>query len=353
MKMFVINPGSTSTKVGVFEGDKCAFEKVIRHDPEDIKGFPTAASQFEYRLKTISGIIADEGIDLKSIDAFVGRGGVLRPLDGGTYIVDEQMIDDLRTSKYGDHASNLGAMIASKLAAQYGKQAYIVNPVVVDELMDEARFTGNPDIKRRTVFHALNQKAVAMRTAIELGIPYEEGNFIIAHLGGGISVGAHKNGRIVEVNNALEEGPFSPERTGNLPSFELVELCFSGQYTKEQMKKLLVGNGGLVAYTGTSDCRELEKKAKEDVEFKKIVDAMAYKIAREICASAAALNGKVDRIAITGGLAYWPYIVQEIKNRVSFLGPVAVYPGEDELTALAEGVLRVVEGKEKALTYGA
>ncbi|NTV88940.1 MAG: butyrate kinase [Clostridiales bacterium] len=352
MKLFVINPGSTSTKVAVFSNEESEFEKVIRHDPEELKAFPTAASQFEYRSKTIGDIIAQEGIDLKEIDAYAGRGGVMRPLQGGTYAIDEYMLEDLKTSKYGDHASNLGALIAFKLASQFGKKAYIVNPVVVDELMDEARLTGIPEISRKTTFHALNQKAVALRMANENGLVYEDVNFIIAHLGGGISVGAHLKGKIVDVNNALSEGPFTPERAGNIPTLDLVDLCYSGQYTKEQMKKKLVGGGGMVAMTGTSDCRALEDRAKVDEDFRRTVDSMAYKIAREICASAAALNGKVDRIAITGGVAYWPYLVQEIKKRVSFLGPVVVYPGEDELPALAEGVLRVERGIEQVKVYG-
>jgi len=353
MKIFVINPGSTSTKIAVFENDNCVMEKVVRHNPEELKAFSTASSQFEYRIKTINEIIDQEGINLSEIDAFVGRGGCLRPLSGGTYIINEQMIEDLKSSKYGDHASNLGAMIALNLAQKYGKPSYIVNPVVVDELMDEARYTGVPEIKRRTTFHALNQKAIAMRAAEEMGINYVDGNFIVAHLGGGISVGAHKNGRIVDVNNALSEGPFSPERAGSVPTLDLVELCFSGKYTKEEIKKLLVGKGGLVAYTGTSDCRDVEKMAADKPEYRKLISAMAYNIAKEICACAAALNGKIDRIAITGGVAYWSLLVEEIKKRVSFLGEVVVYPGEDELKALAEGVLRVFQGKEQAMTYSA
>lgn len=351
IKIFVVNPGSTSTKVALFDGNSCLFDKTIRHNPDEIKAFTTAASQFDYRYATIMEIIGKEGIDPGTMDAFVGRGGILRPLKGGTYIVCEEMLENLKSSRYGDHASNLGAIIAARLAGQYGKTAYVVNPVVVDELMDEARLTGLPDIKRKSVFHALNQKAIAMRAAAEMGIEYGNGRFIVAHLGGGISVGAHDRGQVIDVSNGLEEGPMTPERAGALPTLQLVELCFSGRYTKDQIKKMLVGNGGLIAYTGTSDCRKLEEQAVKDENVRKTVDAMAYGISREICACAAALRGNMDSIIITGGLAYWPYVVDEIKKRVSFLGKILVYPGEDEMAALAEGVIRVLEGREQAYTY--
>lgn len=362
-RIFVINPGSTSTKVALFIGCECRFTKVVRHDPNEISRFSTAASQFSYRYDTVKEIADEacsqlnEGYDVKqegleSIDAFAGRGGLLKPLQGGTYNIGTAMLEDLESSRYGDHASNLGAMIAAKLGKEFGKPAYVVNPVVVDELMDEARLTGLPEIKRRSVFHALNQKAAAMHAAEEASIDYNKGRFIVAHLGGGISVGAHEFGRVIDVNNGLEEGPFSPERAGNLPVLQLVELCFSGKYSKEEMKKLMVGKGGLAAHTGTTDCKRLESEAENgDAAVKLVFDTMLYRIAREICASAAALCGKIDRIVITGGLAYGKYTVDEISRRVSFLAPISVYPGEDEMTALAEGVLRVLEGKEAALDY--
>ena len=233
----------------------------------------------------------------------------------------------------------------------YKKKAYVVDPPVVDELMDEARYTGLPEISRISIFHALNQKATAIYAANEAGMEYNKGRFIVAHLGGGISVGAHELGRVVEVSNAFEEGPFSPERAGNLPTEQLVELCFSGRYTKAEIKKLLVGKGGLMAFTGTTDFRKLEELMEKDCEIKKLINAFAYHISREICACAASLNGKIDRIIITGGLAASKYLIEEIRRRVSFLGDIFVFPGEREMVALSEGVIRVLEGKEEAKQY--
>lgn len=345
--IFVINPGSTSTKIAVYKGSECVFDKVIRHTPVELKAFPMAVDQFEYRL----GLVMNIAWDFESIDAFVGRGGLSKPLKGGTYIVDKLMLEDLKSAKFGDHASNLGAMIAATLAEQFGKTAYVVNPPVVDELMDVARLTGLPQITRVSAFHALNQKAAAVRAAKELGLDYCKGRFIVAHLGGGISVGAHHCGCVVDVNNALEEGPFSPERAGSLPTGQLVELCFSGHYTKSEIKKLLAGKGGLYAHTGTTDCEKLVIEAEKNENSRKIVDAMIYKISREICANAAALCGIVNGIVVTGGLAYSSYIVEGIKKRVGFLGEFIVYPGEYEMGALAEGVLRVLDGLERAYKY--
>lgn len=350
-KIFVINPGSTSTKVAVFEASKCVFDKTIRHNTNELKEYVAAVSQFEYRFANIQKVIDAEGIDFNKMDAFAGRGGLLKPLKGGTYKVEDSMLEDLKSSIYGDHASNLGAMIADRLAKKYGKSAYIVDPPVVDELIDEARFTGLPHIKRKSVFHALNQKATAIRAAAEIGMEYNKCRVIVAHLGGGISVGAHELGRVIDVNNALEEGPFSPERAGTLPSEQLVELCFSGKFTKMEIKKMLVGGGGLIAFTGTTDCKRIEDEIKSNEINKRVLDAMIYKISREICASAASLSGKIDRIVITGGLAYSDHIVEGIRNRVSFLGSIVVYPGEEELAALAEGVIRVLEGKEEVNKY--
>ena len=345
--IFVINPGSTSTKVAVFNGNNCVLDKVIRHTPDELKAFSAAVDQFEYRLGLVKQIACDFG----SMDAFVGRGGLLKPLKGGTFVVDQAMLEDLKSSKFGDHASNIGAMIAATLANQFGKMAYVVNPPVVDELMDLARLTGLPQISRVCIFHALNQKAAAMRAAHEIGIDYDKGRFIVAHLGGGITVGAHDCGRVTDVNNALEEGPFSPERAGNLPTGQLVDLCFSGLYTKAEIKKMLAGRGGLFAYTGMTDCEKLEIEAERDIKIRIVLDAMIYRISREICASAAALCGDINCIVVTGGLAYSSYIIEGIKKRVGFLGKLIVYSGENEMEALAEGVLRVLGGSEGAFDY--
>lgn len=350
-RIFVLNPGSTSTKIAVFEGSSCEFVVSIYHEPAELKAYPTAASQFDYRYELVVKTLQQHNVDLATIDAFVGRGGLLRPLKGGTYIIGKEMLEDLKASKYGDHASNLGAMIVEKLASQFEKPSYVVDPPVVDELMDEARYTGLPLISRKSAFHALNQRAAAIYAAKEAGIEYNKSRFIVAHLGGGISVGAHELGRVVDVNNALEEGPFSPERAGSLPSDQLVELCFSGTYTKREIKRMLVGGGGLIAYTGTTDCKKLEADIETNIETKKVLDAMIYQISKEICASSAALRGKVDRIIITGGLALSSYIVEGIEKRVSFLGTVTVVPGEREMIALAEGAVRVLEEKEIANQY--
>ncbi len=351
MVVFIINPGSTSTKVALFKDEQCCFSKTIRHDSCELDEFPTAVSQMGYRFEIVRKIICEDCPEVAEADAFVGRGGLIRPLDGGTYIVSPKMLEELNASKYGDHASNLGALIASALANEYGKEAYIANPPVVDELMDEARLTGLPEIRRTSVFHALNQKAVARSAAEESGMIYENARFIVAHLGGGISIGVHDRGRVVDVSNAIEEGPFSPERAGNLPSGQLVDLCFSGKFTKKEIKRKLVGKGGFVAYAGTSDFLVLVKEYEEDATIRLLLDAFVYRVSREICAGAAALYGNIDRILITGGLAHNYFIVEKIKERISFLGPVSVFPGEDEMAALADASIRVLDGREKALIY--
>lgn len=351
IKLIVINPGSTSTKVALFNDERLVFEKTIRHDVSEIKSFPSVMAQYEYRLDIINTVLEENNVDLARIDAFVGRGGLLKPLVGGTYSVNNKMLENLKSSKYGEHASNLGAIIAYGLAEKYGRQAYVVNPVVVDELMDIARITGLPEMQNISIFHALNHKAVAVRAAEEMNTEYKDANFIVAHLGGGISVGVHDKGRVIDVNNGLEDGPFSPERAGTLPMKQVIDLCYSGKYTKKELMRKLIGNGGLIAHTGTSDCKVLVEKAKCDENIKLLLDALIYKVSKEICAGAAALYGKIDAILITGGLAHSDYFVYGIKQRVSFLAPVRVYPGEDEMMALAKGVMDVLKGKETPLEY--
>ena len=350
-KLFIINPGSTSTKVALFDDEKIIFERTVRHDVSEIKSFPSVMAQFEYRIETINIIIQENNINPAEIDAFVGRGGLLRPLAGGTYSVNSKMLEDLKSSKYGEHASNLGAIIAFDLAEKHGKKSFVVNPVVVDELMDIARITGLPEMQNVSIFHALNQKAVAKRAADEMNLDYKEAKFIVAHLGGGISVGAHYNGKVIDVNNALEDGPFTPERAGTLPMKQVIDLCYSGKYTQKELMRKLIGNGGLIAYTGTSDLKVLVEKAKNDENIRLILEALTYRVSREICAGAAALYGKIDSILITGGLAYSDYIVDRIKERISFLAPVRVYPGEEEMMALAKGVIDVIKGFETSLEY--
>lgn len=352
-KLLIINPGSTSTKIGVYENESPVFVETIRHATEEIEKFNSVVDQFEFRKDTILKVLKEKNFDIKDLNAVVGRGGLLKPIEGGTYIVNERMLEDLRAEIRGQHASNLGALIANEIAKDLNIPAYIVDPIVVDELDDVARISGIPEIERTSIFHALNQKAVAKRYAKEHGKKYEEVNVIVAHLGGGVSVGAHRKGRIVDVNNALDgEGPFSPERSGGVPVGDLVKLCYSGKYTYEEMKKKITGKGGFVAYLGTNNALEVENAALAgDPKAKLLYEAMAYQTAKEIGACAAVLCGQVDAIIITGGIAYGKPMVDPIKERVSFIAPVVVYPGEDELLALAQGAIRVLSGEEEAKIY--
>ncbi|EMT38274.1 butyrate kinase [Thermoanaerobacter thermohydrosulfuricus WC1] len=351
--ILVINPGSTSTKVAVFKDLESVFTETLRHDTKDLNSYKTIIDQFEFRTQAILNMLKEKGISLSEIDAIVGRGGLLKPIKSGTYIVNDKMVEDLRKAERGEHASNLGAIIAYILAKEYNIPAYIVDPVVVDELEDVARITGMPEIEKSSIFHALNQKAIARHLAADLNKKYEEVNLIIAHLGGGISVGAHKHGRVIDVNDALNgEGPFSPERAGGLPVLDLVKLCYSGKYTYQEMKKKLIGQGGIVAHLGTNDVREVYKMIeKGDKKAELILDAMAYQTAKEIGAMAVVLKGHVDAVGITGGIAYNEDFVKRISERVKFIAPVYVYPGEDEMLALAQGAYRVLSGEEKAKMY--
>ena len=351
--ILVINPGSTSTKVAVFRDKEPVFTETLRHSTEELSKYKSIIDQFEFRTQAILNMLKEKGISLSEIDAIVGRGGLLKPIESGTYIVNEKMIEDLKKAERGEHASNLGGIIAYTLAKEHNIPAYIVDPVVVDELEDIARITGMPEIEKSSIFHALNQKAIARRLAADLNKKYEEVNLIIAHLGGGISIGAHKHGRVVDVNDALNgEGPFSPERAGGLPVLDLVKLCYSGKYTYQEMKKKLIGQGGVVAHLGTNDVREVYKKIEEgDKKAELVLEAMAYQTAKEIGAMAVVLKGQVDAIGITGGIAYNEDFVKRISERVKFIAPIYVYPGEDEMSALAQGAYRVLSGEEKAKMY--
>ena len=351
--ILAINPGSTSTKISVFHDEEEVMTDTQRYDTSVIQQFHGVMDQEDFRYAEILKVLESHNIALENLDCVVGRGGLLKPIPGGTYIVGDDMLADLRSCEYGTHASNLGAPLALRLGR--GKPSYIVDPVVVDEMMPESRLSGHPDIPRISIFHALNQKAVGHRAARELGISYEEASFVIAHMGGGISVGAHLKGRVVDVNNALDgEGPFSPERAGSLPTGGLVKLCFSGAYTKEEIGKKILGKGGLVAHLGTSDLREAEKRvAQGDEKAALVVDAMAYLVAKEIGSKAVTLAGKMDAIVLTGGLAHGENFVGRIRRRIDWMGKVLVYPGEDEMQALAEGALRVLRGEEEPRRYGA
>lgn len=352
-KILIINPGSTSTKIGVYEDERELFEETLRHSTEEIAKYSSIYNQKEFRKEVILNILKEKNFDMSSLSAVVGRGGMLKPMDGGTYSVTDELIADLKEAKYGQHASNLGGILAREIADELKIPSFIVDPVVVDELEDVARFSGVPELPRRSVFHALNQKAVAKRYGKESGKGYENLNLIVVHMGGGVSVGAHKNGRIIDVNNALDgEGAFSPERAGGVPSGDLVKLCFSGKYTEKEIYSKLVGNGGLNAYANTNDMRDVLKMLEEgDSKAALLFDAFIYQVGKDIGAMSTVLEGKVDKIILTGGIAYSPIVVEAIKKRVSWISDIQVYPGEDELLALTQGALRVLNKEEEAKAY--
>lgn len=352
-KLLIINPGSTSTKIGVYEGEKEVLEETLRHSSEEILKYDTIFDQLDFRKEVILNVLKEKGIDINELDAVVGRGGMLKPIEGGTYEVNEAMVEDLKVGVQGPHASNLGGILSNEIAKEIGKRAFIVDPVVVDEMEEVARLSGVPELPRKSKFHALNQKAVAKRYAKEHNTSYEDVNLIVVHMGGGVSVGAHKKGRVIDVNNALDgDGPFSPERAGGVPSGELLEMCFSGKYSKEEVYKKLVGKGGFVAYANTNDARDLIKLSQEgDEKGSLIFNAFIYQIAKEIGSMAVVLDGEVDAIVLTGGIAYSDYVTNAINKKVKWIAPMVVYGGEDELLALAQGAIRVLDGVEEAKVY--
>ena len=329
-RILVVNPGSTSTKIGVYEDENLLFDKTLRHSAEELEKFDSIPAQKDWRRKLVMKALEDQGFDVKTLSAVSGRGGLLAPIRGGTYAVSDRLVRD-----------------------QLGIPSFIVDPVVVDELSDVARFAGHPLFHRTSIFHALNQKAVAKRYAKEHGKKYEDLNLIVCHMGGGCSIGAHVHGSVVDTQNALDgDGPFSPERSGSLPTGQLVSLCFSGKYTAGEVRKMLAGHGGLVAYTGSNDMRDLLKAAAEgDKEIAATVEAFHYQIGKEVGAMAAVMKGKVDQIILTGGIAYGQETVDAITDMVGWIAPITVYPGEDELLALAQGALRVLNGEEPARVY--
>lgn len=348
--ILIINPGSTSTKVAVHDlNNKPVFQQNIKHSAEDLKPFQKITDQYEFRKKAILEALIAAQIDLNDICAVIGRGGLIKPIPSGIYRVNEQMKYDVQNSPIGEHASNLGCLIADDIARSLGPdiEAFIADPVVVDELEPLARIAGHPLFERISIFHALNQKAVARRHAKTMNTTYDQLNLIVAHLGGGISVGAHQKGKVIDVNQALNgEGPFSPERSGTLPAGQLVDLCFSQKYSKNEIKKMLTGQGGCVAYLGTNDAMEIAKRIEVgDQQARLIYEAMAYQVSKEIGACAVVLKGQVDAILLTGGIAYDQMFVQWIKDRVKFIAPVYVYPGEDEMLALGENLIGYMKGE--------
>ncbi len=383
--ILVINPGSTSTKISVYEGAKELFTKTLRHTSEELAPYSNIKDQTSFRTGEVKRALGENNIKIENLDIIVARGGLLHPIPSGVYGVNDKMLKDVESACYGEHASNLGAMVANEIVTEiknlfrkpdeqsqtclsyamarksctnvnvFAKQinAIIADPVVVDELEPIARITGLPIFPKRSIFHALNQKAIAKRYAKEQGKEYKDLNIIVAHLGGGVSVGIHNHGRIVDVNDALNgDGPFSPERSGTLPAMQVAELCFSGKHTLQEVKRMINGKGGVVAHLGTNSFAEVEKRVDEgDKEAKLISDAFGYNIAKAIGGVATVVEGKVDAILITGGVAYNTPLMKQIEKRVSFIAPVTLYPGEDEMGALASNALAVLNGTEEIKNY--
>lgn len=352
-RILTINPGSTSTKIAVLNDDAPESEFVIRHKQDELEEFGPIIGQKQYRTQVILDTLKSAGVDMESLDAVVGRGGLVKPLVSGTYAINERMLADLQSTALSQHASSLGGIIAADIGEKYKLRAFVVDPIVVDEMDPRAKLSGYPGFERVSKFHALNQKAVARRCAVDMKRSYEDCRFIVAHMGGGISVGAHKYGCVLDVNNALDgDGPFSPERTGGLPLGPVVKMCFSGKYTEKDMMDLIIRKGGLRAYLGTNDAREIENMIMAgDSHALVVFQTMAYQTAKEIGTMAVTLEGRVDAIVITGGLAHSKRLISWIRNDTDWIAPIKVYPGEDEMRALAEGALRVLRGEEEAMEY--
>jgi len=354
MRILVINPGSTSTKLAVFEDETATTSQTIAHAHEEIAAFPRIPDQYAFRRDAVLAFLSREGVAVASLDAVVGRGGLLRPLASGTYRVSERMLEELRSpNKERDHVSNLGAMIAHDIAQLANLPAFIVDPVCVDEFEPLARVAGLPEIERKSFSHALSLKSVARRAARDLGRPYGELNMVVVHMGGGISVSAHRHGRMVDVNQALDgTGPFSPERVGGLPPGDVLRMACSGQHTHEELFRRFTRRGGLLAHLGTNDAIEVERRiGAGDERARLIYEAMAYQICKEIGLMATVLKGQVDATVLTGGLAHSAVLIGWIRERVEWIAPLLVYPGQDEMLAMAQGVLRVLRGEEKAKEY--
>ncbi len=352
-QILAINPGSTSTKIAVYDGNEPHLTLTLRHSAEEIAKFPHVIDQLDWRKEMIVDTLKQNHIDIKSLSAIIGRGGLVKPIESGVYELNDALRHDL-THTEREHASNIGGLIADQIAKEAGVKAYIADPVVVDELQDLARISGLPECPRISIFHALNQKAIARRHAHKLGRPYEDLNFVVAHMGGGISVAAHRKGRVIDVNNALDgDGPFAPERAGTLPAGFLAALCYSGKYTHDEILKMLSGRGGLVAHLGKNSVQSICEQdiANGDEHAKLILDAMSYTIAKQIGEMAVVLKGQVDAIVLTGGVAYNDPVNDFIRAHCSFIAPIAIYPGEDEMAALAYNALGVLKGEMTPKVY--
>ncbi len=354
MRILVINPGSTSTKIAIYQQERVIFLKTIRHSSDDLKKFKRITDQYEFRKDVIIKELKDADVHAETIEAVIGRGGLVKPIASGVYSVNDAMRNDLLECKRGEHASNLGALIADDVAKHLpSARAFIADPVVVDELEPLARYSGHPIFERRSIFHALNQKAIARSHAKSIMKKYEDLNLIVVHLGGGITVGAHRKGKVIDVNQGLDgDGPFSPERSGTLPVGQLVKVAFSGIYSQIKMQEMILGKGGMVAYLGTNDAYIAEREARNgDDKALEVLQAMAYQVSKEIGAMSTVLNGDVDSILITGGIANSKWFCNLISERVYRIAPIHLYPGEDEMGALAENAKLALEGEIEIKEY--
>jgi butyrate kinase len=352
LRVLAINPGATSTKIAVFEDDTSVFRNTVPHNVEDLKSFHTLIDQIPYRRELILQNMKNANIALNSFDAVVGRGGILAPLPGGVYEVSDVLSDDARSFRYGEHVANLGPILANEFAVFSECKAYIIDPVSTDEFCPLARMSGIAGVSRESHFHALNHKAVVRKIADEMGRSYQDVTFIVAHLGTGVSVGAHVKGLVVDAHDPMNEGSFSIDRAGGIPALSLIDICYSGQFEQKDMKRHLNGNGGLYSYLGTKDMLEVEKRIKSGDELALfVVEAMAYQITKDIGSMAAVCGGKVDRVILTGGLANYDRLVGLIRSKIEFIAPMALIPGEEEMGAMVDGVLRVLRGLENAKNY--
>ena len=351
MKVLIINPGATSTKIAVFEEDRQLFKLGIDHSAEELDRFEKVIDQADYRKEAILTAVAEAGFQLTDFDAVCGRGGLYRPIPSGTYAVNDKVMADVEAAPYGEHPSNLGSYLAKKIGDMVGIPAFFVDPVCVDELTDVAHYTGFAEFRRLCQFHALNQKSIGRKAAKELGKKYEEANLIVCHLGGGVSVAAHDHGRVVDVFNVKDEGAMGMDRGGALPVNQLINYCYSGK-SKDEVKKILGRRAGMFSYLGTTDFRVICAKVVEgDPKYVEAYQALVYQLSKDIGAMAAVLKFQVDAIVYTGGMAYEQFFCDDITDYVGKLAPVIRLPGEEEMRSLAEGALRVLHGEQEAAVY--
>ena len=352
-RMLILNMGSTSTKVAVYDGEEKVWQQSISHPADEIRKYKVYREQYGFRKNAILDLLKEKDEDLNSFEAFVSRGGTIRPVSGGTFIIDANMLLDAWSGQYGDHPCNIGVQIAYDLGNEYKVAAYTVDPPCCNELCEEAVYSGLPEIKRIASFQALNHRATARKYCSDNNLNYNEVNLIVAHMGGGVSVAAHQKGKIIDVNNALAgDGPFALERSGSLPVGDLIKMCYSNEYTLDEMLRKVNGRGGMLAYLNTTDAREIEKRISEGDDYAlDVTKAMTYQISKEIGAVSTVFDGNINAILLTGGLAYWDRFTDLIRSRVSLIAPIFKYPGENEMESLALGTYRHIIGKEPLSVY--